>query len=34
MGEVWKAKHTLLARPSAIKMIRAEMRSGTGKALD
>ncbi|HUV12230.1 MAG TPA: serine/threonine-protein kinase, partial [Acidobacteriota bacterium] len=28
MGEVWKAKHNLLARPAAIKMIRAEMLSG------
>ena len=27
MGEVWKAKHTLLARPAAIKIIRAEMLS-------
>lgn len=25
MGEVWLARHTLLARPAAIKMIRAEM---------
>ena len=28
MGEVWKAKHTLLARPAAIKIIRAEVLSG------
>jgi serine/threonine-protein kinase len=34
MGEVWKAKHTLLARPAAIKMIRAEMvRQGDGEEM-
>jgi len=34
MGEVWKAKHTLLARPAAIKMIRAEMLSdGNGEEM-
>lgn len=34
MGEVWKAKHTLLTRPAAIKMIRAEMLSdGKGEEM-
>ena len=25
MGEVWRAKHRMLARPAAIKLIRPEM---------
>jgi serine/threonine-protein kinase len=34
MGEVWKAKHILLARPAAIKMIRAEvLGAGNGKVM-
>jgi len=30
MGEVWRAEHTLLARPSAIKLIRPEALGGSG----
>ena len=30
MGEVWRAKHRLLARPAAIKLIRASLTSGPG----
>lgn len=33
MGEVWKARHRLLARPAAIKLIRPEM-LGTGDVLE
>lgn len=28
MGEVWRAEHTLLARPAAVKLVRAELLSG------
>jgi serine/threonine-protein kinase len=30
MGEVWRAKHRLLARPAAIKLIRPALTTGTG----
>ncbi len=30
MGEVWRARHQLLARPAAIKLIRPEMLAGPG----
>src|SRR5581483_9241292 len=29
MGEVWRARHRLLARPAAIKLIRPEMLGGS-----
>jgi serine/threonine-protein kinase len=32
MGEVWRAEHASLARPAAIKLIRAEALGGTGDA--
>ena len=32
MGEVWKAKHRLLVRPAAVKLIRAEALGGGGAA--
>jgi serine/threonine-protein kinase len=32
MGEVWRAEHTLLARPSAIKLIRPEALGGSGSS--
>jgi len=32
MGEVWRAEHTLLARPSAIKLIRPETIGGSGSS--
>jgi hypothetical protein len=32
MGEVWRAKHRLLARPAAIKLIRPDRVGGTGGA--
>jgi serine/threonine-protein kinase len=32
MGEVWRAKHRLLARPAAIKLIRPALTSGAGNA--
>jgi serine/threonine-protein kinase len=32
MGEVWRAKHRLLARPAAIKLIRADALGGGGRA--
>ena len=28
MGEVWRAKHRLLARPAAVKLIRQEVQPG------
>ena len=31
MGEVWLAKHRLLARPAAVKLIRQETSPGTGR---
>ena len=31
MGEVWRARHRMLARPAAIKLIRPSLR-GTGGA--
>jgi serine/threonine-protein kinase len=34
MGEVWRAKHRLLARPAAIKLIRASTGSGTAAQED
>ncbi len=33
MGEVWRAKHRLLARPAAIKLIRPALTSGHGSVL-
>jgi eukaryotic-like serine/threonine-protein kinase len=33
MGEVWRAKHRLLARPAAIKLIRPALAAGQGSAL-
>ena len=33
MGEVWRARHQLLARPAAIKLIRAEAVGGTDLSL-
>lgn len=30
MGEVWKAKHSMLARPAAVKLIRSEALGATG----
>jgi eukaryotic-like serine/threonine-protein kinase len=33
MGEVWRAKHRLLARPAAIKLIRPALTSGEGSVL-
>ena len=32
MGEVWRAKHRLLARPAAVKLMRPEVLGGTGPA--
>jgi serine/threonine-protein kinase len=32
MGEVWRAEHRMLARPAAIKLIRAEVLGATGGA--
>jgi len=34
MGEVWKAHHSLLARPAAVKLIRPEMMQGGLEARD
>ncbi len=31
MGEVWRARHRLLARPAAVKLIRPEMLGSTGE---
>lgn len=32
MGEVWKAKHSMLARPAAVKLIRPEQLQGASEA--
>ena len=34
MGEVWRAEHHLLARPAAIKLIRAEKLGSVGQEMD
>lgn len=34
MGEVWKATHQLLARPSAVKLIRPELLAATGESAE
>ena len=34
MGEVWRARHRLLARPAAIKLIRPSLRGNEGVSLD
>jgi serine/threonine-protein kinase len=34
MGEVWRAKHRMLARPAAIKLVRPEVLAGRGEHRD